>query len=44
MKQNYSSPEMEIRWFETEDVIMISDESNIEYIPETDGGKDAFGG
>jgi len=43
MKQQYEAPEMEIRWFESENICVVSEEGNSDFIPETDGGKDPFG-
>ncbi len=44
MKQQYETPSMDIRWFESENICTISDENQgTDFIPETDGGKDVFG-
>lgn len=44
MKNVYEAPEMEIRWFESENICTVSDGADgAEYIPETNGGKDVFG-
>lgn len=44
MKQQYQTPEMEIAWFETENICVISDpDDGTGFIPETNGGKDVFG-
>lgn len=43
MKKVYEAPEMEIRWFESENICVVSEEGDANYIPETEGGKDVFG-
>ena len=44
MKNVYEAPEMELRWFESENICTVSGLGDgTEFIPETDGGKDVLG-